>query len=73
MNLFACDLTLDLDHQQLSKLKLLMLLMKLPSKLLLLLMASLFLSVKPKLKKMLENLKSNFFRTLNYSDRLSNL
>ena len=73
MNLFACDLTLDLDHQQLSKLKLLMLLMKLPSKLLLLLMASLFLSVKPKLKKMLENLKSNFFRALNYSDRLSNL
>ena len=62
MNLFACDLTLDLDHQQLSKLKLLMLLMKLPSKLLLLLMASLFLSVKPKLKKMLENQKYNFFR-----------
>ena len=60
MKLFACDLTLDLDHQQLSKLKLLMLLMKLPSKLLLLLMASLFLSVKPKLKKMLENLKSDF-------------
>ena len=60
MKLFVFDLTLDLDHQQLSKLKLLMLLMKLPSKLLVQLIASLFLTVKPKFKKMLENLKNNF-------------